>query len=50
MNLLNFDNVLAEALPRPWKRNLPFIKRRQCSPTLVQWDFGRIIRQLGTPA
>jgi hypothetical protein len=41
---------VAEALPRPWERNLPAIKRRQCSPTLVQRDFGRIIRQLGTPA
>ena len=41
---------LAEALPRPWERNLPVMKRRLISPTLVQRDFGRIIRQLGTPA
>lgn len=41
---------LAEALPRPWERNLPVMKQRLISPTLVQRDFGRIIRQLGTPA
>lgn len=41
---------LVVALPRPWERNLPAIKARQISPTLVQRDFGRIIRQIGTPA
>jgi hypothetical protein len=41
---------LAQALPRPWERNLPAIQARQISPTLVQRDFGRIIRQIGTPA
>jgi len=41
---------LAYALPRPWQRNLPLMKRRLISPTLVQRDFARIIRQLGTPA
>lgn len=41
---------LAEALPRPWERSLPVMKRRLISPTLVQRDFARIIRQLGTPA
>ena len=41
---------LVVALPRPWERNLPTIPARQISPTLVQRDFGRIIRQLGTPA
>jgi len=41
---------LVVALPRPWERNLPTIKARQISPTLVQRDFGRIIRQIGTPA
>lgn len=41
---------VAEALPRPWERNLPSIQARQISPTLVQRDFGRIIRQIGTPA
>jgi len=41
---------LAEALPNPWERNLPNMKRRLLSPTLVQRDFARLIRQLGTPA
>jgi len=41
---------LADALPRPWERNLPVMRRRLISPTLVQRDFARIIRQLGTPA
>lgn len=41
---------VAEALPNPWERNLPHMKERQLSPTLVQRDFARIIRQLGTPA
>lgn len=38
------------ALPRPWEGNLPSMQRRQISPSLVQRDFGRIIRQIGTPA
>lgn len=41
---------LVHALPRPWERNLPAMKRRLISPTLVQRDFGRIIRHFGTPA
>jgi len=41
---------IAEVLPNPWERNLPLIKQRLRSPTLVQRDFARIIRQLGTPA
>ena len=41
---------VADALPRPWERNLPAMKQRLMSPTLVQRDFARIIRQLGTPA
>ena len=41
---------LAHCLPRPWERNLPAMKSRTISPTLVQRDWGRIIRQLGTPA
>lgn len=39
-----------EALPRPWERNLPSVQSRQISPSLAQRDFGRIIRQIGTPA
>lgn len=41
---------VASLLPRPWERNLPAMRTRRMSPTLVQRDFGRIIRQLGTPA
>jgi hypothetical protein len=41
---------VAEVLPRPWERNLPSIQARKLSPTLVQRDFGRILRQIGTPA
>jgi len=41
---------LACSLPRPWERNLPEMKMHLISPTLVQRDFGRIIRQIGTPA
>ena len=38
------------ALPRPWESNLPSVQSRQISPSLAQRDFGRIIRQIGTPA
>jgi DDE superfamily endonuclease len=41
---------VAGILPHPWERNLPAMKKGLMSPTLVQRDFGRIIRQLGTPA
>lgn len=41
---------LVQLLPRPWERHLLAMKTQQVSPSLVQRDFGRIIRQLGTPA
>lgn len=41
---------VAALLPRPWERNLPAMRNGRISPTLVQRDFARIIRQLGTPA
>ena len=41
---------VACSLPRPWERNLPAMTKGLMSPTLVQRDFGRIIRQIGTPA
>ncbi len=41
---------VARCLPKPWERNLPAMKQGLLSPTLVQRDFGRIIRQIGTPA
>ena len=40
---------MTEALPNPWERNLPAMKQRPISPTQVQRDLARIIRQLGTP-
>jgi hypothetical protein len=42
--------TLVEALPRPWERYLPQAKAGVAGPTKVQRDFGRIIRQIGTPA
>lgn len=41
---------VVQLLPRPWERNLPTVQQRLLSPTGVQRDFGRIMRQLGTPA
>jgi len=40
---------VAELLPRPWERYLPSVRHGLLSPTMVQRDFSRIIRQLGTP-
>jgi hypothetical protein len=41
---------VARSFPRPWERNLPTMQTRHMSPTLVQRDFGNVIRQIGTPA
>ena len=41
---------IAESLPRPWERYLPETESKVASPSTVQRDFGRIIRQIGTPA
>lgn len=41
---------VARSFPRPWERYLPTMQTRQMSPTLVQRDFGRVLRQIGTPA
>ncbi|MCP4205987.1 MAG: transposase [Shimia sp.] len=41
---------LADRLPRPWERYLPAPQTATPSPSAVQRDFGRIIRQLGTLA
>lgn len=40
----------AGSLPCPWERFLSEMKDPLPSPALVQRDFGRIIRQLGSPA
>lgn len=41
---------LAQQLPRPWEKYLPYTEGQIASPSQVQRDFGRIIHQLGTPA
>ena len=41
---------LADVLPRPWEQYQPRLKARARSPSLVQRDLGRILRQVGTPA
>jgi hypothetical protein len=41
---------VAESLPRPWERYLPEAESKTAAPSAVQRDFGRIIRQIGTPA
>lgn len=43
---------LAVEMPRPWPlaKYLPKREGQMASPSAVQRDFGRIIRQLGTPA
>ena len=41
---------VAESMPRPWERYLPEAESKTASPSTVQRDFGRIIRQIGTPA
>lgn len=44
---------LAEKMPRPWERYLPRYTTeldREASPTEVQRDFGRIRKEIGTPA
>ena len=43
--------TVAQRLPRPWERYLPTMQQPAAlSPSLVQRDFGRIIRTFGTPA
>lgn len=41
---------LAQALPKPWERYLPHPNPEVASPSATQRDFGRILRQIGTPA
>ncbi|RLC81332.1 MAG: hypothetical protein DRJ03_03825 [Chloroflexi bacterium] len=41
---------LVQLLSRPWERHLPEMKRKTPGPSFVQRDFGRITRQIGTPA
>jgi len=41
---------VAQRCPRPWERDLPAQHLEQLTPSQVQRDFDRIIRQFGTPA
>jgi len=41
---------LPQTMTRPWERYLPQPPPGAASPTTVQRDFGRIIRQIGSPA
>ena len=41
---------LAQLLPMPWQRYLPTFKQVQNSPSMVQRDFSRIMREIGTAA
>lgn len=41
---------LAQAMPYPWERYQPQREGQVLSPSMVQRDFGRIIREIGTPA
>lgn len=49
---LHLGKELAQRLPRPWEKYLPEYKNKNAekTPTQVQRDFGRIIREIGTPA
>ena len=51
-NQLYLARELAENMPNPWEKYLPEFKssRAEKSPTQVQKNFGRIIREIGTPA
>ncbi len=43
--------TLAERWPHPWERYLPSVNKAvETTPSLVQRDFERIIREIGTPA
>lgn len=52
--LLYMSAPLAQTLPRPWERYLPQCKQPQVgklsSPSMVQRNLLRIIRQIGTPS
>jgi hypothetical protein len=41
---------LAQTMPYPWERYQPQRESQVLSPSMVQRDFGRIIREIGTPA
>lgn len=45
-----FARNLAQSLPRSWERYLSEVEGKTASPSTVQRDMERIIRQIGTPA
>jgi hypothetical protein len=45
-----FSRSVTVNLPNPWERYLPQAQNGVASPVTTQRDFGRIIRQIGTPA
>jgi DDE superfamily endonuclease len=49
---LYISRELAKVMPHSWEKYLPEFKsgKREVSPSQVQKDFERIIRQIGTPA
>ena len=48
--LLWLSRSLATSLPNPWERYLPQTQNGVASPSATQRGFGRVIRQIGTPA
>lgn len=48
--LLWLSRHLAVSLPNPWERYLPQTPNGVASPSATQRGFGRVIRQIGTPA
>lgn len=48
--LLWLSRNLAISLPNPWERYLPQTQNGVASPSATQRGFGRVIRQIGTPA
>jgi len=49
---LFLSHTIADAFPNPWEKYLPSFKTNETikQPTVVQKDFERIIRMIGTPA
>lgn len=49
---LYLSQTIADSLPNPWEKHLPSFKTNGTikQPTIVQKDFERIIRMIGTPA
>ena len=48
--MLGQTKELAQALPHPWEKPPTSLKTRALSPSYVQRDYERMIRQIGTIA